>query len=390
MGDRFLVAALLELGRGAAASPHADLITTNFMRFFKPLDYWKWAEREDVVSDDVYQDPSDPEAGMRSAMAGDLMRSLGRGRPWVLMEQTTSRVNWRDVNVAKAPGQMRLWSYQAVARGADGVMFFQWRQSRAGAEKFHSAMVPHGPVMSSPVWKEAKQLGQELRGLDAVCGSRVRADAAIVLDWESWWALELPSKPSIRVRQEAQLEDYYRPLFSANIVADFARPQDDLSGYRLVLVPNLYLVGDEGAASLTTYVKGGGNVSELIEPSGAEVLASFAGSRVDRRPAVTRHKFGSGSAYYVGTRLDQPSMGRLLLTICAEAGVEPALEAPAGVEAVRRSFGHRSILFLLNHRHSTVDVPLSQAGTNLVDGSQVHAGLFKLGPYGAAVIREGW
>ncbi len=83
-------------------------------------------------------------------------------------------------------------------------------------------------------------------------------------------------------------------------------------------------------------------------------------------------------------------MARLLRTICTEAGVEPGLDAPAGVEAVRRSFGRRSILFLLNHRPGAVDVPLSQAGTNLVDGSQVHAGLFKLGPHGAAVIREGW
>jgi len=424
-------------------------VTTNFMRFFKPLDYWKWAEREDVVTDDVYQDPSDPEAGMRSAMAGDLMRSLGRGRPWILMEQTSSRVNWREVNVAKAPGQMRLWSFQALARGADGVMFFQWRQSRAGAEKFHSAMVPHGPVSSSPVWKEVKQLGHELKGLDEVCGSRIKADVAIVLDWESWWALELPSKPSTRIRQEAQLEDYYRPLFAANVIADFARPQDDLSAYKVVVVPNLYLVGDEAAAALTSYVKGGGTIvmgffsgiadpfehihlggypapfadmlglrvadwlpladgeqlevvfadggkghcdlwSELIEPSGAKVLASFAGSRVDKRPAVTKHDFGRGTAYYVGTRLDQASMSRLLNSVWTDAGVEPELEAPAGVEVVRRMIGNRSILFLLNHRPGAVDVPLAQAGANLVDGSQVHAGLFRLGPYGAAVIREGW
>ena len=86
-------------------------------------------------------------------MAGDLMRSLGKGRPWILMEQTTNRVNWRDVNVAKPPGMMRQWSYQAISRGADGIMFFQWRQSRAGAEKFHSAMVSHSG-QASPVWGE--------------------------------------------------------------------------------------------------------------------------------------------------------------------------------------------------------------------------------------------
>ena len=66
------------------------------------------------------------------------------------------------------------------------------------------------------------------------------------------------------------------------------------------------------------------------------------------------------------------------------------LLAPLRRERLDDAFGHRSILFLLNHRPGTVDVPLSQAGTNLVDGSQVHAGLFKLGPHGAAVIREGW
>lgn len=424
-------------------------VTTNFMRFFKPLDYWKWAAREDIVSDDLYQDPADPEAGMRAAMAGDLMRSLGGGRPWILMEQSTGRVNWRAVNVAKAPGQMRLWSYQAVARGADGVMFFQWRQSRAGAEKFHSAMVPHGPVSSSPIWRDVKQLGQELRGLDSVCGTSVRAPVAILLDWESWWALELPAKPSNRVRQLDQLEEYYRPLFASNIVADFAHPEDDLSGYKLVLVPNLYLVSDEAAANLASFVKNGGTLvmsffsgvvdqfdqirlggypgpfaellgirvadwlpladgdqrtisfadgtqgradlwSELIEPAGAEVLATFSGSGLDGQPALTRHRLGAGTATYLGTRLDQPAMERVLRSAWTDAGAEPAIEAPAGVSAIRRFGPRSSILFLLNHKDVDVDVPVLQAGVNLVDGSAVHAGLFRLRPYGAAVIREGW
>src|SRR5256885_7762011 len=192
---------------------------------------------------------------MRAAMSGDLMRSLGGGRPWILLEQTTHRVNWREINVAKAPGQMRLWSYQAVARGADGVMFFQWRQSRAGAEKFHSAMVPHGPVESSPTWHEVVRLGGELCELDDVCGSRVRASVAILHDWESWWALELPSKPSALLRHLPQLESYYRPLFEANVAADFARSGDDLSAYRLVLAPSLYLVSDDAAAGLVRYVQ---------------------------------------------------------------------------------------------------------------------------------------
>ena len=424
-------------------------VTTNFMRFFKPLDYWKWAEHEDVVSDDVYQDPADPDAGMRAAMAGDLMRSLGHGRPWMLMEQTSNRVNWRDVNVAKAPGQMRLWSYQALSRGADGVMFFQWRQSRAGAEKFHSAMVPHGPPDHSPTWHEVVRLGNELTRLDAVCGTRVTADVAILHDWESWWALELPSKPSIRVHHIDQLESYYRHLFDANLVADFARPSGDLSGYRLVLAPSVYLVSDEAAANLTAYVEAGGTLvmsffsgivdpfehirlggypepfrrllglevvdwfpladdekvkikfadgaqshgdvwSELITLAGAEALAQFSGSTLDGRPAVTSHRFGEGRAIYIATQPERAAMARILGAAITEAGVKPVLEAPPGVSVVRRSGPRSSLLFLLNHRDVQVEVPVADPGVNLVDGTEVHRGLVHLGPRGVAVIRKGW
>jgi beta-galactosidase len=422
-------------------------VTTNFMRFFKPLDYWKWAEREDIVSDDVYQDPLDPEAGMRSAMAGDLMRSLGRGRPWVLMEQSPNRVNWRAVNAAKAPGQMRLWSFQAVARGADGVMFFQWRQSRAGAEKHHSAMVPHGSPQSSPTWREVVSLGGELRALDAVCGSRIRADVAILLDWESWWALELPSKPSNRIQQLDQLEAYYRPFFEANVTADFARPTDDLSGYKLVVAPSLYLVSDAGATNLSSYVEGGGNLvmsflsgivdpnehirlggypqpfvpmlglqvvdwaplgdgetlpvrfsdgseargeiwTELIALQGAEVIATFGASYLEGHPAVTLNHFGSGTAQYVGTQLDRSALAQSLNAAWTRAGVKPVTDVPAGVEAVRRTVMDGSLLFLLNHGDASVEVPVSGEAVQLSGKSVLTDGRMHLEARDVAIVHQ--
>ncbi len=450
---RFSSDALLEcyeIEREVLRSRTPDVpVTTNFMSFFKPLDYWRWAEREDVVSNDSYPDPSDPASSMRAAMAGDLMRSLGRGRPWILMEQTTSRVNWREINVAKPPGVMRLWSLQAVAHGADGVMFFQWRQSGAGAEKFHSAMVPHGPFEGSPVSHEVKQLGSELSALDPVVDSRVEAAAAVLLDWESWWALELPSKPSAMVTQMSQLESYYSPLFEANVTVDFAPPGSDLSRYKLVFVPNLYLVSDEAARSLAEYVRDGGHLvmsffsgvvdpddhirlggypqpfrellglrvvdwlplardagvevrfgagargvgtvwSELVELDGAEVVASFAGGPASGGPAVTRNRFGAGEATYLGTRLDPAAMARLLAEVCSRAGVQPVAAMPPGVEAVRRQARGKSYLFLLNHRDVAVEVPVSAAGTNLIDGTQVHPGLIRIPPRGVAVLKEGW
>ena len=130
--------------------------------------------------------------------------------------------------------------------------------------------------------------------------------------------------------------------------------------------------------------------SEQIAPAGAEVLARFSGSSLDGQPAVTSHRFGQGRAIYVATRPDPAAMARILKSAVAEAGVKPVLEAPAGVEVVRRSTPRSSMVFLLNHRDGHVEVPLSDPGVNLVDGSEVHRGLFRLGPRGVAIIREGW
>ncbi len=409
------------LARHSPAIP----VTTNFMQFFKPLDYWKWAEREDIVSDDVYQDPLDPDAGMASAMAGDLMRSLGRGRPWVLMEQTTSRVNWREINAAKAPGQMRLWSLQAVAHGADGVMFFQWRQSRAGAEKHHSAMVPHGPVETSPTWHEVVRLGSELKLLDELCGARVQADVAIVFDWESWWALELPSKPSALVRAMDQARAYYRHLFNANIATDvsddavanlnryvsdgghlvmscfsgivdvhehirlggYPAPFADMLGLRVEDVMPL-APGDVIPVRFHDGLETTGRIwSELIRPGAAEVVATFESGALKGKPAVTRNRFGKGSAAYVGTIPEDAAMAVLLKTAWTDAGVKSSAEAPAGVEVVRRQGAGRSFSFVLNHLDSEVHVNTGP-GVDLITGEKVMPQGLRLPPYGVAVIAD--
>ena len=110
------------------------------------------------------------------------------------MEQAPNTVNWRPVNVPKAPGQYKALSLQAVARGGDAVLSFQWRAAAAGAEKFHSGMLPHAGT-DSRVWREVTALGADLGRLAPVAGTAVRAEVALLHDWESWWALEADSHP---------------------------------------------------------------------------------------------------------------------------------------------------------------------------------------------------
>lgn len=239
-----------------AARPDIPL-TTNFMGFRKPLDYFAWAREMDVVSTNNYPDPADPDSPALSAMHYDLVRSLNKNVPWVVMEQTTARVNWRERNVPKSPGQMRALSYQALARGASGLLFFQWRASRAGAEKFHSALLPHSG-QASPVWAEVAGLGRELARPAPWATAEVPARAAVLLSWPNWWAVESTVSPAHDLSLMDQLRWMYLPLYRRCVTLDFASPAEDLSRYDALLVPSLYLVTQEEAANIRSYVEQGG------------------------------------------------------------------------------------------------------------------------------------
>jgi beta-galactosidase len=375
-------------------------VTTNFMGFFKPLDYFTWAAGQDFCCSDNYADPADPDRVMLTAMHYDLIRSLKKGTAWTVMEQAVSRVNWRPVNSAKVPGQMRRDCYQALARGAAGLSFFQWRASAAGAEKFHSAMLPHAGT-AAPSWREVTGLGAELPRLAEVNTATVTPDCAIVFSWPNWWALELPAKPSDEVQMLSQTRWLYRPLFEAGITADFARPDEDLSIYPLVIVPSLYLLTQAEGTNIRDYVERGGTAVisfwsgivdehdrvhpgpyggplrelfggdvvdvvplqpgetadvlwhdgrrttascwlDIIDPVAAKVLASYASTPWAGRPAVLENSFGSGRVIYLGTRLNDDALRALLGQVIGAAGGDrsPATgRGEAGAGAVHQDPG---------------------------------------------------
>ena len=436
-------------------------VTTNFLGMLRAVDQFRWAADLDVVSVDSYPDPADAEAHLFSAMTCDLTRSVGSGRPWVLMEQAPNAVNWRAVNVPKAPGQYRALSMQAVARGGDAVLSFQWRAAATGAEKFHSGMLPHAGT-DSRVWREVVALGADLGRLARVAGRPVPAEVALLLDWESWWALEQDSHPS-RLRLIELMREFYRPLFEAGVTADFAHPESDLSGYRLVLVPALYLVSDTGADNVRRFAAEGGTVlisffSGIVDPDdrirlggypapwrellglrveefaplpegaavpldggaapldgaavpldgaavpldgaaggerwatgrvwqdvidlrGADPLLRYAAGHLAGRAAVTRHPYGRGEAFYLGTLPDRVTLRVLVERACRRAGVEFRTDLPAGVEAVRRG----DYLFLISHLDRPVELDLGGKSLDLLTSGIVGPAVV-LGPRTVLVL----
>ncbi|WP_432052784.1 beta-galactosidase [Streptomyces xiamenensis] len=424
----------------AAHSPSGIPVTTNFMPLFSGLDGWRWAAEEDVVSVDIYPDPAvgreNPAGPAHGALVADLTRSQARG-PWMLMEQAASAVNFRGVNKPKGEGLMRLWSLQAVARGADSLCFFQWRASRQGSEKFHSAMLPHAGE-TSRAFRRIRGLGAELDRLAGVTGTEVSAEVAILHDWPAWWASNQPGRPSAELDYPAILAAWHHALWQQNLTADLAHPEADLSGYKLVVIPQLYLLSDAALDGLAAYVRGGGHLvcgfftgvadpddrireggtdarlravlglatieewwplaagetvalddgstgslwSEDLTPAGARAEVSYAAGELSGRPALTRHTYGEGTARYVST-LPEPAALRALLARAAEAaGAAPALPgAPEGVEAVRRG----GLLFLLNHTREPITVPLDVPHSDLLTGHP-HAADVRLERYGVAVL----
>jgi beta-galactosidase len=426
-------------------------LTTNFMGFLKALDYFSWARELDIVSTDNYPDPADPASAALSAMHYDLIRSLNKNVPWMVMEQTTFRVNWRDRNVGKSPGQMRALSYQALARGASGVLFFQWRASRAGAEKFHSALVSHSG-QASPVWAEVTELGRELARPEPWTTARVAADVAMIFSWPNWWAVESATSPAHDLRMADQLAWLYQPLYRQSVTVDFASPAESLERYQAILVPSLYLVTEDEAANIRSYVEQGGtavmsfwsgivdehdhvylgpyggplrpligcdvldvaplppgDVVEVewedgartlatfwldicAEPEGEEqgtVLARVASGPWAGTPIVVQRRCGDGSALYLGTRLDHDGLQRVFDLVPA---LRPRLTDFAamptdGVERVVRRGADHDYEFVINHTDTDRKVMLAAPGYDLL-GERSADGTLSVGRRGVAIVRH--
>lgn len=274
-------------------------VTTNYhgAGAYKPLDYFKWAKHMDIVAWDNYPSIDTPVSEI--AFRHDLMRGMKDGAPYMIMEQTPSQQNWQPYNSLKRPGVMRLLSYQAIARGADGILFFQLKKSRGGCEKFHGAVIDHLPSENTRVFRECAALGNEFKKLGpTLLDSRVSARVAILFDWENWWAVEYSSGPTQQLKYLDQVQKFYDAFFSRHIPVDIISVDSDLQKYDIVAAPVLYMVKDGYDTKLKEFVANGGvlwstffsgivNESDLVTNAGYPgVLRDLLGVWVEELDAL--------------------------------------------------------------------------------------------------------
>ena len=238
-------------------------LTTNFMvsASGSVLDYDDWGDEVDFVSNDHYFIPGEAHLD-ELAFSASLVDGIARKDPWFLMEHSTSAVNWREINYRKEPGQLVCDSLAHVAMGADAVCYFQWRQSKAGAEKFHSAMVPHAGE-DSAVFRDVCELGADLNKLsdEGILGSRLaKSRVAVVFDYESEWATEHTATPTQHVHHVDEPLAWFRALADQGVTADVVPVRGAWDDYEMVVLPSVYLLSEETTRRVRDYVVGGGRL----------------------------------------------------------------------------------------------------------------------------------
>ena len=425
-----------------------QFITHNLMGLFPEIDYYKLSADLDFISWDNYPRFQGAPDSTRLAMSHDLMRGIRKQNFWV-MEQQSGPSGWETIHSTPRPGEIRLWTYQAISRGADGIVYFRWRTCQFGTEEYWHGILDHDGIPRRR-YKEVQQTGGELHKISPLLeGTLVKNEAAVLYSYDQLWSLQIqPNNP--RLNYAKVVREYYERLHELNIGVDIVSHDDDFAGYKILVAPLLYLMTPDLVSRLTRFVEAGGvlittfrsgikdwenavtektlpgDLSELmgieieeydsvygetpiginmeiegqrfagtactwcdvIAPRSADVLATYASEYYAGRAAVTQNTSGDGKAIYVGTRLDADLTDKLMDYALAKAAVAPGFLANTGIETAIREKEGVKLIFLLNHAAENKTVHLPGSYVDVLTEASV-TGAIELEPYGVEVLREG-
>jgi beta-galactosidase len=432
-------------------------VTTNLRPLVHRFDHFDLAEVIDFVS--IESTAALKARSAELACEIDMLRSLkksGIRTPdgdtgfWVI-EQKAGNVSWQDVNSLVRPGVLRMFTYQLVSRGATAIVFFRWRQTRFGTEKFHGAVLSHSGRKDGRVFREVAQLGEEMKLLaPSLKGTEVKAEVAILYSHDNEWALAQPNQPNKYFNLRDHILLFYTALHDRNIIVDFARPAEDLSRYRIVVAPSLHLLSGGEADRLKLFVQNGGTLvstfntglvdehniapdsgyphsltdlfgmevlefdqlppgeenhlvfkgtfptshlhparlwCDLIDPKDCQVLATYAKDFYAGRPAMTMHTYGLGKAVYIGTLSHQHFYNDLVTWLRQLCNLHPLLKVPDNVEVCLRQREDARVFFLLNHQTSPMRVQFFKPMHDFLTGN-TFSGNYDLQPHGVLVLDE--
>jgi len=334
-----------------------------------------------------------------------------------------------------------------MAHGADTVLFFQMRRSIGACEKYHGAVIDHVGTSETRVFREVSELGRELKELGKkTIGMTTKSDVAVMFDWDNWWSVEYSAGPSNDLYYRDQITKYYEAIRKMNINVDIVSQDSDLSKYKVVIAPVLYMIKSDldqrirsfvenGGSFVTTFFSGyvqendlvitGGYPGKLRDilgiwveetdayPEGKNNSFSYHGRRYPAKtlcdlihlegakmlddygyledfyqgmPVVTSKKLGGGRAYYVATESDMDFYSAFLSDVLSKAGVHKVMYTSGDVEVTSREDEDRKMLYILNHGDGEGIYELPEDGVELISGIELASGMHRIAAKDVHVI----
>jgi beta-galactosidase len=427
--------------------------TTNFMGTHEPLNYWKFVPELNVISHDSYpayhDRPDNWRTAANEAFHFDMLRAMGGGAPWIMMESTPSSANWMEVGKLKRPGVHLNASIQAVAHGSDSVLYFQWRKGLGGREKFHGAVVDHYSDTESRVFRDVTEVGIALEKIQAVCGATTHPEVGIIYDWENRWAIDATC--GMRKQKKDCLETcqaHYQAFWQRGVPVDVVSMDADFTRYKVVIAPMLYMVREGVGQRLTSFVEAGGTLvatywsgivddstlcfttgfpgplrevlgirseeldvlyddetvdvlpsphsgfadtypagifCDLIHAESAEVMATYGSEFYAGRPAITRNSHGKGAAWYVAFHADDKFLSDLADRLIKDAGLHPVLDT-----AARLPIGVTAQMRTRGEREFVFVMNFTNQPQTVDLGSKSYSDMLKEGTLSGTVEMEGY
>jgi beta-galactosidase len=414
----------------------------NYFDLARSLDFVSWNNYPFGIWHGQAYTPSLP------ALNHDAMRGIKKENFWV-MEEQAGPSGWGTLSVTPRPGDLRLWAYQALAHGADGIIFFRWRTARHGAEQYWHGLLEHDG-RAGRRYHEIKQMGAEVKRIGGIIkGSKYKSKVAILNSYDSRFAFQVQGN-SDNFHYEKHITQIYVPIWKHNIGIDVISATGDLSQYEILISPSLHILSEETANSLCSFVRAGGTLvvtprsgvkdesnvvvnqplpglladvcgvfieeydaissevsqgivfestslagqrfpveiwCDLLVPTTAEVLARYEQDYYAGKPAITRNRFGKGQAIYLGTFGTEVFYEALLGWLFQEKGIKNPIETPPNVEMTGRWKDEECFIFLINHTNQEQKLVLDKYFTNLLDGSEL-MGTVKLAARDVVVLQS--
>ena len=407
------------------------------------IDYFKLGQTLDFVTWDNYIEFQWGIAEDATVSRDHALLRSYKKQPFWVMEQQAGPCGWSRMGPTPAPGKLRLWTYSAVANGADSVIYFRWRACPFGTEEYWHGILNHDGKPNRR-YAEIAATGNEMKRLSKTYGAlQPKARVAVIKSFDSEWSHSIHDHVE-GFQYDKLLLDYYRPLYAMGIAVDFAAPGEDLSGYALVFAPALLMVSPAEQANLEAYAASGGRLvfsfrsgikdlhnnmltqtapgafaalagvevhdfdpqykhetsvsgvfgagvaklwCDVIDPVTAKPLGVYTQQFFAGKPCLTVNRVGKGSVYYLGCDLDQAAMLNLMRYLGAQAGLDLPLYGIDGVETVHATDGVRHPTFILNHNPIPVVIPVSGRHTDML-ALQTVEGTLSLDAFGVAILDD--